>query len=369
MKIAVITRHGIINYGSLLQTIATQKAIERCGCECEIVNYIRTDEEYRNLEKTILKTKNNWNKNLFKRFIYLVLRQSESMIAGRKFSKMQSQYLNLTRRYSSLEDLQKNKPVADLYMTGSDQVWGPVADGSYDSSYFLSFTLPQDKCVAYAASFGRTEYNEKVKQNFRRWLSRYNEIAVRENSAVDLLNEIGIKSYQVLDPTLLITASEWSRIATKAPKKKYILVYQLHNNYKLNEYAKKASKELKLPLIRISPTLHQFTRSGKFKYLPDVSEFLAYIKNAECMITDSFHGTAFAINFNTQFVEILPNNKTGSRNQSILQLTGLTERIVQNTDDLHLVHEKIDYTYANEVLRREREKSEKILRELLAFGK
>lgn len=82
------------------------------------------------------------------------------------------------------------------------------------------------------------------------------------------------------------------------------------------------------------------------------------------MLTDSFHGTAFAINFHTPFLEVLPNNKTGARNQSILQLTGLEDRIVTDFNDFFLADRQIDYAKVNEIMHREREKSMEKLAEL-----
>lgn len=111
--------------------------------------------------------------------------------------------------------------------------------------------------------------------------------------------------------------------------------------------------------------MHQINRPGKLVWTPDMGTFLSYIKNAECMITDSFHGTAFAINFNTSFVEVLPNNNTGTRNMSILKLTGLSDRILKDREDVALTNKKIDFSYANEVLENEREKSKEILRDML----
>lgn len=83
------------------------------------------------------------------------------------------------------------------------------------------------------------------------------------------------------------------------------------------------------------------------------------------MITDSFHGTAFALNFNKQFIEILPNTKTGSRNQSILNLTGLTDRIVTDYEDFSIAKREINYVKVNEILAKEREKSLNILKKML----
>ena len=363
MKVAVITRHAIINYGSLLQVMATQQLLKSIGADCEIIDYIRADENYRHQEKTLLKGKSSFSNNLLKRISYLALRQPESVIAGKRFAKMRKKYLNTTKLYSDIEQLQKDKPVADIYMTGSDQVWGPVMDGTYDSAYCLSFTSDNDKRIAFAASFGRTKFTKETEEFYKKWLSRYEAIAVREDSAVQLLNSWGLQAKQVIDPTLMLNCTYWGKFTTDI-KKKYILVYQIHNDKKLDRYAKAVAKKYKLPLIRISPSFHQIVRGGELKFCPDISEFLSYVKNAQCMITDSFHGTAFALNFNTPFVEVLPG-ETSTRNMSILRLTGLTDRILQDENDLNLAFKPIDFTYANKVLAEKRKEGTEILSQML----
>ena len=105
-------------------------------------------------------------------------------------------------------------------------------------------------------------------------------------------------------------------------------------------------------------------RGGKFKFCPDISAFLSYVKNAQCLITDSFHGTAFALNFNTPFVEVLPG-ETSTRNMSILRLVGLTDRILQDENDLDLAFKPIDFTYANKVLAEKRKEGIEILSQML----
>ena len=98
---------------------------------------------------------------------------------------------------------------------------------------------------------------------------------------------------------------------------------------------------------------------------PDVKDFLELINNAAYIVTDSFHGTCFAINFNKQFVEILPNNATGTRNQSILTLTGLSSRIVTNFEDFTVVDNEIDYGPVNKILEEERERCKDVLKKML----
>lgn len=365
MKVAVITRHAVANYGSLLQAIATQKVIEELGHSCEIIDYVREDEDYRQVEKSLLKRKPRWDSNPVKRGLYLALRQPESLLAGRKFEKEQKKYLNMTRRYTSQEELRTDKPGADVYLTGSDQVWGPVVDGTYDSTYCLSFTEESEKRISYGASFGHTDMTERVSAYYRKWLSRYNHIAVREDSAVDTVKDLGMEALQVLDPTLLMDAGQWAEYMQAIPRGKYVLVYQLHNDKRLGEYAKRVAKAKKLPLLRISVSFHQISREGKFIWAPKLGEFLSYIKHADCMVTDSFHGTAFAINFNTPFVEVLPNNNTGTRNMSILRLTGLSDRILEDDENVDLAGQTIDFRSANEILAGKRTESLELLKKMI----
>ena len=363
MDIKVITRHAPSNYGSLLQSIATITILERLGHTCEIIDYIRDDEHGLKAIITSLNGKQGWNGNPLKKLAYIVLRYPEDKVAELKFSKIRKKCLKLTQRCRTHEDLKRLD--ADVFMTGSDQVWGPTLNGQYDEAYFLSFVSGKPK-TAYAASFGRTDFTPKILAEYSKLLSTYSGIAVRENNAVDLLKLLGITCMgQVLDPTLLLTGEEWSKRIKRNMEWKYVLVYQLHNNPVLSDYALRFARHTGLPLYRISPTFHQIRRGGKYIYLPDLDEFLSYIKNCTYFITDSFHGTAFALNFNRQFIEILPNNKTGSRNQSILQLVGLTDRILTDFDDFSVADRFIDYAAVNAILAKEREKSITILKSLL----
>ena len=250
MKVAVITRHAITNYGSLLQAIATQEIVKQLGNECEIIDYIRKDESFWKSERTLIKKKTEWNNSPLKKLIYLALRSPESIIAGKRFSKERKKYLNLGKCYSSAKELKIDSPNADTYMTGSDQVWGPVMNGTYDDSYCLSFT--DKNKVAYASSFGHIDITKELEDYYKKWLSKYKFIAVREDSAVDILKGINIEAKQVLDPTLLLDKSYWEKLSKPIKKQKYVLVYQLHNNKELDDYAKRVAEMKGLPLILLS---------------------------------------------------------------------------------------------------------------------
>lgn len=369
MKVKVITRHAPSNYGSLLQSIATVRVIEGMGHECEIIDYQRPDERGLKGVLTQLSQKEGYG-NPLTRLAYIALRYPIEKYAQVKFDAMRKKYLKMTERCSTHGELERLK--ADAFVTGSDQVWGPMMNGVYDSAYFLQFVHNGAKKLAYAASFGKTKFEERTISAYKSMLAEYDKIAVREKSAVELLDCWELKNCfgQVLDPTLLLDRNEWKKLLVKDDDtikyagRKYILVYQIHNDPKLSDYAKRLSAHTGMELLRVNPMFHQIRRGGKFICCPDLGEFLALIDNASCIVTDSFHGTCFAINFGKQFIEILPNNATGTRNQSILELTGLSGRILKDFNDYSLMEEKIDYDDVWRRLDEERVKSVKMMKGL-----
>lgn len=364
MNIKVITRHAPSNYGSLLQAMATIKVIEGLGHQCEIIDYRKKNEMGIKGILTSLENKPSWKNSWIKKCLYIALRYPEEKMASLRFEKMRSKYLKMTPRCYNLNDLKKLK--ADIFLTGSDQVWAPLLDNHIDKAYFLSFASSSSRKISYAASFGRTDFTEVIINEYKEMLTQYDAITVREDSAVKLLHNWNIACKgQVLDPTLLLDSQQWSKYIEKDIEGEYVLIYEIHNNPNLDDYAKRFAKHVGLPLIRVTPSLHQISRGGKMIFCPKLGTFLSYIKNARYIITDSFHGTAFAINFNKDFIEILPNNQTGSRNQSILRLTGLENRIIINYTDFSLIKEHINYEKVNDIINVEREKSLKILSQMI----
>lgn len=369
MKVAIITRHAASNYGSLLQSIATQYILKKFGYDNEIINYIRKDEYGANSTFTVAKSTPKWSKNIFMFLLYVILRYPENLYVSKKFEKMRKKYLKMTKLYLNSEDLEMDKPKADIYMTGSDQVWGNLLYGGYDWNYFLKFCDDRDKKIAFSSSFGKTNVSSELdKRNMIDLLRKYSCISVRENQAVSLLKDWGLNSEQVLDPTLLLSAKEWNDLLDLdncSKKKKYILIYQIHNDREVGEYAEKVAKKLNLPLLRVSAMLHQINQPGKLILTPELREFVSYLKQASYLVTDSFHGTVFALNFNIPFVDIIPKTGTGSRIESILKLTNLENRIVSDIDNLNILDKEIDFKYSNKVLKEEREKSICILTKML----
>lgn len=363
MKISVITLHNIKNYGSALQTYATQKILRSYATEVEIINYYRKNALEENIVQSRMKKSKIFSKNFLTKIVGKILIGQSVKKQCKVFNKFLKENINLTKKYSSYEELRDDYPEADIYCTGSDQVWNSDWNEGIDKAFFLDFVPDNKKRIAYAASFGKEKLDDFEIEETRKLLEKYSAISVREDSAVQIVKDLGINNVvQVIDPTLMLTKEEWKGLVQDIKQKnKYILVYQLNTkNPSFDKYVKELSKRKKMPVVRISNTIYQKIKYGKFIYCPTIEQFLSYFANAEYVVTDSFHGTGFSINFNKKFVCIFPQ-KFSSRLQSILNLTGLEERQVKDFKNFDLIDKNIDYERVNKIIQGEREKAKRFL--------
>ena len=359
MEIKVITRHAPVNYGSVLQAFATIKILEKLGHNAYIIDYRRKSAYSLKNLLTQIKLSSG-----IKNVLFSVLRaffiSFEHRNVEKKFEKMREHYLKLTDVYYSCNEIVNLE--ADCFVTGSDQVWGI---DRYDETYFLPFVTDRKK-IAYSASFGKSQIAEKHFDKYTKWLKQYSHITVRENTAVDILNKMGIDCLGVvLDPVLLLTREEWNDFVnednddTSCDNK--LLVYYLHNNPELREYVRNFSKSRNVKYATMSATWHHLISGGDKIFAPELKDFIKTIKHCKYLVTDSFHGTVLAILFNKRFSVILPKDGTGTRIKSILEMTNLENRIITNLNDFSVVEREIDYNPVNEIIAKERERSIKLL--------
>lgn len=366
MKINIITRHAPANYGSLLQTYATQLILEKLGYESEIINYTKYEERGKNKAKTLMKNSKFWNKNFVTRFAYRIIQTPNYNHMYNIFVKYRKELLKQTKEYGSLEELKKDCPEADIYCTGSDQVWGKIGTEEFDKTYFLDFVPDNKKCISYSSSFGKEKISEELLKELPQLLMKYKALLLREQSAVDIVKCLGYEEAKlVLDPTLLLEAEEWNKLTEKNKEKdKYVLVYQLHDNKKFDKYAKEFAKSKKMKLIRLSPSFQNYFKSGKLKWLPTPQKFLTYFSNAEYVLTDSFHATVFSLIFNKKFIDILPG-ETNTRILNILDIAGLKDRILNSYNDFSSIDNEINYKQVNEKLKQKRQESIELLKKAI----
>lgn len=369
-KIEVITLHRIVNYGSVLQAYATQYVLENMGYDVEFLDYYPERMHLLGMLKRIKNKNNKLKKSLILRTIARCIMFPSYILRFTRFNKFIKSKLKLSPiTYYTANEIDNNPPIADYYCTGSDQVWNSGWNEKIDKPFFLSFNTGTKKCFSYAASFGKSSLEDWEKDETKKLLLKYSNISIREKSGVEILENLGISnSLNVLDPTLLLNNEEWSKLASdKYKNKNYIFVYNLNRNKKIDKYVEKLAEEKDLEIYYVSYALHEFYKKGKMKCNVSVEDFLSLIKYARYVVTDSFHATAFSINFNTDFMIVFPD-KYSTRVKSILEITKLESRIVDDFNNINLANKKINFENANKILETERNKSKKFLYDVLKEG-
>ena len=366
-KVGIITQHRVVNYGSMLQTYALQEKIEELGYKCEVIDYYPERFTPVGMLKRIKTKSIKLEKSLALRTIARMVIIPSYFIRFKMFFDFLKKRINLSRKtFHTLEELQSYNFKYDIFCTGSDQVWNYGWNEKIEYPYFLSFAPDKSPKISYASSFGKATLLDCEIDETKKLLSRYNHISVRELSGVDIINKLGIEgSTNVLDPTLLLTGNEWRKIASgKYKKDKYILVYNLNRNKKIDNYAKTLAKKTGLKVRYISYQIHEFYKNGKMFCNSKVEDFLSLIDNAQYVITDSFHATAFSLIFNKEFVIVYPG-KYSTRLQSILEILGLTNRVAKDENDMSVIENIINYETVNAILNEERSRSIEWLRKAL----
>lgn len=359
MKISIITLQAVKNYGSVLQAFATQEKFKEYGLDVEIVNFIRKDCLKHNLMKTWLRKDNG-----IKRFIKAIILYPTLVKWEKVFDEFLDKHLNLSKKiYTTEEDFERNIPNADIYCTGSDQVWNSEWNKGIVLPLYLSYAPDDKRKIAFCASFGRQKLDKWEIKEIQKYLERYDFISVRESSAVKILDNIGIKnSQQLLDPTLIMNKNFWLKyVSNRMIKQDYLLIYQLNSNKNFDDYAKKVAKRKKLKLVRLCTRYDQVLKNGYPILIPKIENFISLFYYANLIITDSFHGTAFSINLNKNFISIYPSEYAG-RIKSILNLVGLQNRHLNSYNDFSIVDKNIDYSKVNSVLLQERIKVDNFLK-------
>lgn len=335
MKIGLITYHKTTNYGACLQCMALERILNSMNCQCEIIDYSSKEILKRelpnfvfqkNIRRTIISFLTYLRKKRKYKYINVFLRTNCN------FSIKQYDNLNI-------------KDCADIYqkyIVGSDIVWEMNVNGG-DFNYMLEFTQSNNK-YAYSSSFGYSSIPLQYREKSIEQLVKFKKISVRENEGHNLLNnDLGINSIVTLDPTLLLDRYEWEKYEEKYPqKKKYILLYFADKDNRCFDFAKKISDENGYEILYLNDDLKTLKGVKTIKYV-SVGQFISLIKEAECVITGSYHGVLFSINFNVPFYYY--NRAHQSRIQTIVD-----NLHIKNKDLKSNVDNKFDWNSINEKL-------------------
>ena len=345
MRTGLITFHFAHHYGAQLQALATMRAIQSLGHDCEIIDY--------RLPHT---TRTN---QLFKKSggvrgmasdAHTALHYGAFQRRFRRFEAFVAEEMALSpRRYTAFEQLRADPPAYDVYVAGSDQIWNPYIfqDKQFDPSFLLGF-VREGRRIAYAPSLGVPELPEDKAEELRRFLTPFSALSVREKRGQVLLREAaGRDARVVLDPTLLLTGEDWGELAA-APKRQgpYILCYFVSDPGEAVPYALALSARTGWPIVQLAGARRKIDGAAELVFDAGPREFLGLFRHASAVVTNSFHGAAFSLQFQKDFfTSMSPRERaepTFSRIYSLLSRLGCADRIL-GLDTTAPVDAPIDY--------------------------
>lgn len=369
MKIAIISCYFIDNYGSILQSYATQKYLTNQNLDCQTVS-IEKLRPFLNSAKKRYYLNNIFNFGLLmSKFPMIKLKLLEKFniqnlgtyIRSRRegFEDFRKLFSFTHKKCANLEELNELSKKYDVVVLGGDQLWRP--DNIFPGYYTLEWVDENTRRVSLATSFGISHLDSCSQKRARSFLNDFDALSVREKEGVDIIFSLTNKTaILACDPVFLLSADEWKSIADTSlcPDGDYIFTYFLGDNKKHREFVKSISKKTGLPIVSI-PFVDSYTKADNDAdlILPQSSpqSFLGLISNAKYVCTDSFHATAFSVMFEKQFITLkrfsTKKGNTNSRISSFLSSIGLASRCVEPNEFTDEVFDDIiDYEEAKRKL-------------------
>lgn len=350
MKVSILTYHREDNYGAVMQAYATCKAIELLGHQPEFID-LRLPE----VKKSVLSKLVFWKKHYrFNRF-------------RKKFFKSETPVT-----YHSLPELQANPPQSDCYLVGSDQTWNPLIAKKLLRAFFLDFGDKRTRRISYATSIGMKYWptlEQFTNAEIRELLLQFDKILLREKTATEIAKNLwGVDTEKVIDPVLLFPS--YPELIGHPEESNEIIVYKLVNDPKFYEYAKALSQEMKLPIRSIGSVRRP--KGFRSSYPEKIEKWIRRIATAKLVLTDSFHGTVFALLYQRPFIVYVGNPARVTRLEELLRDLGLQDRILLQDATMEsfncLVDTPIEWSEVNSKLNILREHSLSKLRLSLKAG-
>ena len=350
------------NYGQLLQAYALQQVVKGLGYSTEIIDYTSGKNKGLKLSYATIYVSLNQIRSLVKnRFSNNInqddLHKKNIQMRKKVSDKFREDRLTDIVKCNGFSQLRENSKKYASVIVGSDQIWIPST--CVTNFYTLRFAAKGVNRISYATSMGVSSYPKYAKKMSKDYWRKINYLSVREDQARKIIHEIaGVEATVVADPTYLLTQSEWNELIpeSKVIEGKYILCYFLGDNTYQKNYARYFSKIMNLPLISI---LSNECVSDDSEFADEVligkspEEFLNLIRNAEYILTDSFHGVAFSVIFEKQFY-VFYRNRTdvkihrNSRIDNILKKFNLQDRLITDPENFHIVQESINFIQVSE---------------------
>jgi hypothetical protein len=344
MKTYTITCHNVYNYGASLQAFALQKFLLSRGIDNKIIDYLPDYLSWHYHFRWWISPRGSHYGLLKKcaplRFCYVIRRYLRDMMSvNRKqaFDSFLENNMSLTQRCTTIDEINKCVADADILIAGSDQIWNSYSlENGLDGAFYLDFGPREAKRISYAASFGVNILKEKDKTFVKNMLAHFNLISVREEKGKELISTFGYNADVVLDPVFLLDKSEWNTLASSSiPSNPYVLIYAIGGmSDRMSQMVKQIERDGSYEILCIRSNrsvegLKEIKTAGPV-------EFVSLIKSASCILSNSFHATAFSIIFEKPFYTFSYGEaKTSERLLNLLSITSLLTRYNCETFDIH----------------------------------
>lgn len=341
MKIALITIHHANSYGGMLQALASQTVLSKYG-EVSIIDY-----KSNHLAKTMMLIRFGTEPRDLLRMGKDLFRLIPRYKILKKFTAFNRKYFHLTKECKNHHDLEALTNEFDVFVCGSDQIWNPKVIGELDSAYFLNFAHTKKK-IAYASSAGSYEFSSSEQHKIKEYLSTFSDLALRERNTSEYISELldNKPVTTVIDPTLMLNKTQWHELVQweqEPSPEPYIFVYTLQKDDFVKNMINQIAEILKLKVIAIDQSPFLGYHCDTHYKDADPTLYLKLIAEASFVVTNSFHGTAFSVNFGIPFVSLKPESGT-NRIQNFLASVGLEDRLLLNIEALNTaLDKKIDF--------------------------
>ena len=355
MKINTITCHRVYNHGAMLQAWALATFLKQQGHDVNIIDY-RPDYLIGQFQWKVNNPR--FDKPITK-WLYLAAKYPEwkkSLVRKAAFDAFDEKFiapLVTERCYLSIEELKQNPPQADIYIAGSDQIWNTNFKNGIDPSFYLDFGSKETKRISYAASFATSSLRVGTEKFVKGNLSRLDAISVREPSGVNLLHSMGHNGTLVCDPVFLVSSEIWeSQMATKVGEgEKYVVVYDFECSEEVQAVTQLIANAKSLKIYSVGPYPLKYVDRNYVNYGPDT--FVSLIKNATCVVSNSFHATAFSFIFNRDMFVVKRADGLNTRMEDLLGRYGIIDRLVDSNTSIDVLTASINYSIVNKALTKE----------------
>jgi len=368
--IGTITLHHNANYGANLQAYALVKSISTLTDEeVRLVEY--RNERIRNLYRfapfDVTDKGVRLGKPACKRFVKMLLNRKGTVVRDRKFLKFRKAYIPMTPTVTNGEEI-KALNCSHLFV-GSDQIWNDWITADQKNCVFFGNVKSANTVVAsYAASLGNQSFAESEDKAVSAHINKFDFLSVREKQLANLVADRYKGDVEVVcDPVFLLEKREWESVCLPPEEKEpYIFVYFLERNPKLYRLAEKVSQQLGVKLRVYSDGKKLSWQAGEYAQTADPVEFISAIRNAQFVITNSFHGTVFSLLFHKKFLTV-PDTKRGIRMVELLKKCALEDRLCYDAGEceLCLLEQEIDYSAVDELIASQREYARDYIRRVL----